>query len=77
LPYEPAGNQIKSGESFSIENLSASLGEKVGRICEPIRVGNSQTPWAVMVNAPLSEVLEKANQIKYMSMGIGTAAISC
>ncbi len=68
--------KIKSGEGFITQNHSVSLGEGVGRICKPIQIGNCKTPWAIMVSIPMSKVLEKANNIKYTSIGIGTVAMA-
>jgi len=73
---EPLMDNIKSGNSFSIENHSASLGEKVGRVCEPLYIGESKTPWAVMVTIPLSEAFAQATQIRNITMGIGVAAMA-
>ncbi len=66
---------ITSGNSFFTKNQSAALGEEVGRFGEPVWVGETNTPWTVMVNIPVSEALKKANNIKNVSIGIGTGAI--
>jgi len=71
----PFMDKIKSGEGFVTKSHSASLGEEVSRICAPVLIGNSKTPWSVMVSVPMSKVLEKANEIKYVSMAIGTLAM--
>lgn len=71
----PFMDRIKSGGVFTTKNHSVSLGEEVSRICVPVIIGNTKTPWAVMVNVPMSEILEKANEIKYVSMGIGSLAM--
>ncbi|MCP4113870.1 MAG: methyl-accepting chemotaxis protein, partial [Desulfobacteraceae bacterium] len=73
---EPFMNDIKSGNDFITSNHSASLGEAVSRVCEPIWIGKSKTPWAVMVNIPMSKVLAKAQAIRNISMGIGTVAMA-
>jgi len=67
--------KIKSGDSFNVKNHSASLGEEVVRICEPVRIGKAKTPWAVMVNVPLSEIHAKTNSIRRVSIGIGTVSV--
>ena len=67
--------KIASGQGFDVANHSASLGEKVVRICEPIRIGKAKTPWAVMVNVPLSEIHAETDSIRRISMGIGTVSV--
>ncbi len=67
--------KIKSGNNFIIENHSTTLGRKVLRICEPVWIGHTQTPWAVMINVPVSEILKEAKNITYTSIGIGTASL--
>ncbi|BCS99118.1 chemotaxis protein [Desulfoluna limicola] len=67
---------ISSGHSIFTKNQSAALGEEVGRFGEPVWVGNTNTPWTVMVNIPVSEALKKANNIKHVSIGIGAAAVT-
>ncbi|MCP4116522.1 MAG: methyl-accepting chemotaxis protein [Desulfobacteraceae bacterium] len=67
---------IKSGDGFVTANHSTSLGEPVSRVCVPVEIGHTGTPWAVMVSVPMSRVLKKAKGIQYTSMGIGTAAMA-
>ncbi|MCP4114603.1 MAG: methyl-accepting chemotaxis protein, partial [Desulfobacteraceae bacterium] len=67
---------IESGDDFVTSNHSVSLDEPVLRVCEPIHIGNAPTAWAVMVSIPESKVLEKAKEIEFVSMAIGTVAMA-
>lgn len=71
----PFLGRIKSGELFDTTNQSKSLGSEVARISVPVTFGRSKAPWAVIVNIPIDEILEKANQIQYVTMGIGSIAM--
>jgi methyl-accepting chemotaxis protein len=73
---EPFMGKIQSGEGFATKNHSTSLGEDVGRVCEPVEIGKATTPWAVMVSVPMSKVLEKAKGIQYIAMAIGAVAMA-
>ncbi|MBI9088072.1 MAG: methyl-accepting chemotaxis protein [Desulfobacterium sp.] len=68
--------KVKSGNGFITENHSTSLDEAVLRVCVPVEIGHTRTPWAVLVSIPMSKILEKAKNIQYTSMVIGTVAMA-
>ncbi|MBF0574260.1 MAG: methyl-accepting chemotaxis protein, partial [Desulfamplus sp.] len=68
---EPFLEDIKSGKGFITENYSKTVGAKVERICVPINVGRTTTPWAVMINIPKREVVADAMKMTYISILIG------
>ncbi|WP_300667653.1 methyl-accepting chemotaxis protein [Desulfoluna sp.] len=71
----PFMGKIKSGDSINTQNHSDAIGEEVGRICEPIQIGNTKTPWAMMINVPLSEVYAGVTSIRRISIAIGSGAL--
>ena len=71
----PFMGHIKEGEAYNTESYSTSVGEKVVRTCQPVRIGNTKTPWAILVSAPVSEIFKESTQLRYLCMGIGIVAM--
>ncbi len=66
---------IKSGAGFTTENYSKTAGGLVSRICVPIQIGQTKTPWAVLINVPKNKILENAQSIMYMAIFIGIVSL--
>ncbi|MCP4118845.1 MAG: methyl-accepting chemotaxis protein [Desulfobacteraceae bacterium] len=71
-PYRDA---IESGKGFTTHSFSRTAGETVERICTPIRIGHSRTPWAVLINVPKAKIMAKARAIMYTTIAIGSVSL--
>lgn len=72
---KPFIKDISLGNGFETESYSKNLQAYVLRALKPIFLGHSDTPWAVMISIPIKSILKQASQIKYLCIGIGTAAL--
>ena len=61
---KPFASSIQDGVSFQTESMSETIGMQSLRFCAPISVGQTESPWAVIVTAPLNQVLAKAEAMK-------------
>ena len=66
---------IKNGKEFTTESHAQSLDTMVERIGVPIQIGQTKTPWAVMVSIPKNKIMEKPNSILRNSILIGVFAL--
>ena len=66
---------IKAGRLFTGIRPSSRLHEEVFSAYLPVVIGNSRTPWAVVVNAPIREVLREPNALVWMVVLIGAVAL--
>lgn len=72
---EPFIKDIESGKGFVTKSYSRSLDAHVQRILKPIFLGRSETPWGILVTIPMKAVMNEADQIKYICIGIGSIAL--
>ena len=72
---EPYLKNIKAGETFTLRNYSKTINDMVNRICVPIHIGLTKTPWALFVNIPETKVLEKPNAILFNSVLVGLISL--
>ncbi len=72
---KPFLNDMKSGNAFVTESFSKTSNAFSFRICVPIRVGKSLTPWAVLVTAHKEKVLKGAHRIMYASILMGVISL--
>ncbi|MCP4117759.1 MAG: methyl-accepting chemotaxis protein [Desulfobacteraceae bacterium] len=72
---QPFMGKIKSGKGFITESHSETSGEYVERICVPIKVGRTTTPWAVLVSIPHDKITAEARSLMYMEIGIGALSL--
>lgn len=72
---EPYTEAIKSGKGFNTESFSKTVDGYVKRICVPIQIGDTQTPWAVLVNVPKKRVMATARSIMYTTILIGALSL--
>jgi methyl-accepting chemotaxis protein len=49
---EALRNAIKQGESFAFTNYVSQFGEKMFFVCVPFTVGNTTTPWSLILGIP-------------------------
>jgi len=54
-------NQIQKGKSFKFIHQN-DKGEKIYYTFEPIKIGNTQTPWSIGIAVPVTDILAKANK---------------
>jgi methyl-accepting chemotaxis protein len=75
----PAKPRIAKGDDFSIEDFSNSLNTEVLRSFEPVAIGNTGTPWAILVNLPMDKILAPAHELTWFTIvaaGILVLALS-
>jgi methyl-accepting chemotaxis protein len=60
---DEARNAIAKGNTYAVIDISNDSQEEVLRCFTPIKVGESKTPWAVMVEVPMGEVSAEANRL--------------
>ncbi len=66
----PFRGAIARGDGFGTENYSETAGDDVTRICVPIHIGKTKTPWAVLINVPESNVNAAAHRVMYVTLMI-------
>lgn len=62
--------QIQKGKSFNFVDQNEK-GEKLYYTFEPIKIGNTLTPWSIGIAVPISDIMAKANQSYNTSFLIG------
>lgn len=67
--YSIVGN-IKRGKKFSFIRKSSIVGEAYTTFA-PIHIGNTQTPWSIVIVIPVKTIMETANQNFFISLFIG------
>ena len=67
--------EISRGQGFTTRILSKTIGTEVIRICVPVKIGHTTTPWAVFANVPLNVIFKKADRIMAVSTSIGVTAL--
>jgi methyl-accepting chemotaxis protein len=65
----PAKPRIAKGEDFSIDDFSKSLNTEVLRSFEPVAIGDTGTPWAIMVNLPMDKILAPSRELTWFTIG--------
>jgi len=70
----PYMGKIKSGKGFVTETFSKTMGDNL-RICVPIHIGRTQTPFAVLVSIPHANVTASADKMMYTTILIGTLSL--
>lgn len=68
---EEVKNAIKKGQTYSLTDISGLSNEQVLRCFTPIKIGNSPTPWSVMVEIPMSEISSEARKLMSFIIIIG------
>lgn len=69
---------IKNGKELSIETKSEFTGSNVFRFLYPIKIGNGDTPWSMMVEIPISEATIRSKQLQiiaYITLFIGLSLL--
>ncbi|MBN1968224.1 MAG: hypothetical protein JW870_02540, partial [Candidatus Delongbacteria bacterium] len=64
-------NHIKKGDEFEYHAVSNSTGLEMIYIYQPIKIGNSDMPWAINVQFPEDEIFLDLNEIKKYAILIG------
>lgn len=62
---------IKAGGTFGYETDSEDGDIEVFRYITPIRIGNSETPWSVMIEVPTREINAETQKMSYVIVIIG------
>ena len=65
----PAKPRIAKGEDFSFEDFSKSLDTNVLRSFEPVAIGDTGTPWSIMVNLPEDKILAPSRELTWFTIG--------
>jgi len=60
---------IKNGMEFSTETRSEFTDKDVFRFFYPIKVGNNNTPWSMMVEIPILEAATRSKQLFNLAIG--------
>jgi methyl-accepting chemotaxis protein len=65
---------VSAGKEFQTRNFSDTLRDQVFRIAQPIHLGETGTPWSVIVHLPEGQVLATARSLKWTAVfsGLGT-----
>ncbi|MBL9034793.1 MAG: HAMP domain-containing protein, partial [Rhodospirillaceae bacterium] len=66
---------IAKGEAFSEEEYSSSLQTNVIRAFQPVNIGDTGTPWSVMVNLPEDKILAPARELTWFTIGAAAALV--
>ncbi len=64
-----AKEQIAKGADFSLEEYSDSLETNVIRAFEPVTIGQTGTPWSIMVNLPEDKILAPSRALTWFTAG--------
>jgi methyl-accepting chemotaxis protein len=67
---------LLKGESLQLEQPDAESKAMMLSQYVPIHIGQSKAPWSFNINVPMGKVLEKANQLTYISITIGTVGLA-
>jgi methyl-accepting chemotaxis protein len=62
---------LKNGKGFSMLKESTNGGMSTYQVLVPIKVGKTDTPWAIGIAVPLEKVLEGAHHLRNTSIAIG------
>ena len=65
---QPMVENIKTGKGFMLENDSATLKSRAIRIGVPIRIGDTGTPWLVLLSLSKGKIFEKVYQRLFLSV---------
>ena len=66
---------IKTGKSFSSIGVDPDTGLEVYRTYVPVKVGASDTPWALVLTIPTDVVMAKINAIRNIAILIGILSV--
>jgi methyl-accepting chemotaxis protein len=69
---EKVVESVKKGESYYYTGVSNSTGDKVLRSFTPVILGNSATPWSVMVEIPMKEITASARKLVFLMIIISS-----
>jgi len=73
---EPYLARIAAGEAWDTESFSRTLGLFTTRICRPVLIGDSGTPWAVWMTLPMDEfIMTRANALTRRAVAMGAVSI--
>jgi methyl-accepting chemotaxis protein len=67
---------LKEGRPFVTQTFSRTLNDEVFRIGQPVVIGDTGTPWSVVVSIPQSTVLHEANVLRRATLLLGGASLA-
>ncbi|OQY13332.1 MAG: hypothetical protein B6I31_01365, partial [Desulfobacteraceae bacterium 4572_19] len=67
---QPFKSDIATGKQFITASFSKTSGAYAWRVCVPIVIGNSLTPWAILLSAPEEKIFARAQEITYNAIFI-------
>ena len=72
----PYISHVRNGESFYEENNSPILGARVFRMGVPVEIGETGTPWSVVVTIPKDAVLAKVRRMIITGVSLALASMA-
>ncbi len=72
---QPFLGQIKQGKAFDTKSFSHTLNDNTFRMASPVTIGQTVTPWSVVITSRESEVLAGAVRLRNIIVSIGTAVM--
>ena len=67
---------INRGEAINIDRYEESMATDMHHIIVPVEIGNTGTPWALMVNIPMNKVAAETNTVLYSTVTIGIISMA-
>lgn len=65
--FKDALPRAQAGESFSITDWSNSLQTDVTRVFVPLKIGEVEKPWAVMLNLPQDKIMAPVKEVIFVN----------
>ena len=65
---QPFTDDIATGKQFVTASFSKTTNAYAWRVCVPIVVGNTSTPWSILLSVPVKEVFAVSQKITYNSI---------
>jgi len=72
---QPFLSHISQGQAFEAESHSTTLNDLTFRIAGPVRIGDSTTPWSVIITLRESEVLASAVRVRNLTLAGGLTVL--
>ncbi|WP_374650502.1 methyl-accepting chemotaxis protein [Dongia sp.] len=73
--FEDALPRAQAGESFMITDWSNALDTSVTRVFVPLRIGEVEKPWSVMLNLPDDKIMAPVRQVVWVNSMIAVVVV--
>lgn len=74
-PTDSISKNIRNGQFFSDQNEADGASYAILRFFSPIEIGDTETPWSVMVEVPLKEVMAESHVVVIKVIWIGVLSL--